>query len=78
MHLLQRITQTFRVTVVITNHIHTIPEPLAYTSDSKKPVGGRFMRYTITYVYIYSEQYFIIKQNTSVIIFTKVQYSVFY
>jgi len=26
--------QTFRVTVVITNHIHTIPEPLSYTSDS--------------------------------------------
>jgi DNA repair protein RadA len=53
MHGLKKIAYHYRIAVVVTNHIHTVPDPYADSdsdsSRSREPVGGNVMRQAVTY-----------------------------
>jgi DNA repair protein RadA len=48
---LKKIAYRYGIAVVVTNHVHTVPNRYlsSDTSDSKEPVGGNVMMQTITY-----------------------------
>ena len=59
MHSLKKIAYHYGIAVVVTNHVHDIPNRYAVsdTSDSKESVGGTVMGHNITYGISLKRQY---------------------